>query len=459
MTFKSINPTTGQIIAEFVGQDQQNLSDRLSRIHDAQQNWKTFSFFERGQILHRLADVIKQDVEKLATLAALEMGKPVNESRAELLKCAGLCDFYADHGGEYLADLHQQVDFADRSFVHYEPLGIVFGIMPWNFPYWQVMRFTVPALMAGNAVVLKHAPTVQKCAHAIEELMRIAGLPDGIFSNLVIDVDLVEDVIAHPAVQAVTVTGSISTGRRVASLAGSYLKKVMPELGGSDPFIVLDDADIEVTLDRAVQAKFANAGQSCIAAKRFIVLPEIAESFVQGLVSRVSQLRVGDPLDKDTQIGPMAREDLRDRLHAQVLSTLSAGAVPLIGCQPIAGPGYFYTPSVIDHIPIGTPARQEEIFGPVAVIIRAKDEDDAISIANETQYGLGATIWSRDVARAEYLLSKVQAGMTYVNSIVRSDPLLPFGGIKATGFGRSLSFYSIREFCQARTVWINDVAK
>jgi succinate-semialdehyde dehydrogenase/glutarate-semialdehyde dehydrogenase len=321
------------------------------------------------------------------------------------------------------------------------------------------MRFTVPALMAGNAVVLKHAPSVQKCAHAIEELMRIAGLPDGIFSNLVIDVDLVEDVIAHPAVQAVIVTGSISTGRRVAAMAGSYLKKVMPELGGSDPFIVLDGADIEVTLDRAVQAKFANAGQSCIAAKRFIVLPEIAESFVQGLVSRVSQLKVGDPLDKDTQIGPMAREDLRDRLHAQVSSTLSAGAVPLIGCQPIAGPGYFYTPSVIDHTPIGTPARQEEIFGPVAVIIRAKDEDDAISIANETQYGLGATIWSRDIARAEYLLSKVQAGMTYVNSIVRSDPLLPFGGIKATGFGRSLSFYSIREFCQTRTVWINNIAK
>ena len=309
--------------------------------------------------------------------------------------------------------------------------------------------------MAGNAVALKHAPNVQQCAEALAKLFVESGFPKSLFSNLQIEVDLVEQAMAHPAVHAVAMTGSERTGRSVAALAGTYLKKCVLELGGSDPFIVLADADLEFTLDRAVQSRFSNAGQACIAAKRFIVVPEIAERFVEGLVARVANLKVGDPLDAETSVGPLARADLRTQLHEQVKRTLEIGGVSLLGCQTMNGPGYFYTPSVIDHAPTDSPARQEELFGPVAVVVRAQDEADALRIANETRFGLGASIWSRDTERAERLLSEIQAGLTFVNCIVKSDPRLPFGGVKASGFGRELSFHGIREFCQARTIWIS----
>jgi succinate-semialdehyde dehydrogenase/glutarate-semialdehyde dehydrogenase len=454
MPLVSHNPTTGQIIGSFQSWNAETLADNLAQAHHSQEDWKVLKFTSRAKVLKLIADRLRSHVERLAKLASEEMGKPLAESRAEVNKCAMICEFYADHAESFLSPQSEQTD-ATRSYVNYEPLGIILAIMPWNFPYWQVMRFAAPALMAGNAVALKHAPNVQQCAQALAELLLEAGLPKGLFLNLPIETDLVEQVIAHPSVHAVAMTGSERTGRTVAALAGSYLKKCVLELGGSDPFIVLADADLEFTLDRAVQSRFSNAGQACIAAKRFIVVPEIAERFVEGLVARVANLKVGDPLDAVTTVGPLAREDLRAQLHEQVKRTLDLGGVSLLGCQAIEGPGYFYAPSVIDHAPTHSPARQEELFGPVAVVVRAEDEADALRIANETRFGLGASIWSRDVERAEHLLSEIQAGLTFVNSIVKSDPRLPFGGVKASGFGRELSFHGIREFCQARTVWIS----
>ncbi len=328
--------------------------------------------------------------------------------------------------------------------------------MPWNFPFWQAVRFVAPALMSGNGVALKHAPSVQGCAQALETLLRDAGVPEGVFTNLPIEVDLVSVAIAHPAVQAVAMTGSERTGRIVAGLAGSQLKKTVVELGGSDAFVVLADADLELAVSRAVQSRFNNAGQACIAAKRFILVPQIAEAFVEALKAKVSALKVGDPTEHGTQIGPLARRDLRDELHRQVQATLAAGAKAVLGCHPLEGPGFFYAPSILDHVPAGCLARQEELFGPVAVCIRARDEADALAIANETRFGLGASIWSRDYARAEQMTGHLQAGLTFVNGVVKSDPRLPFGGIKASGFGRELSFHGIREFCQAKTVWVRD---
>lgn len=454
MSLVSKNPATGQHVTQYNSWDATTLAENLARAERNQQDWKQLSFVQRGQLLKHIATRLRANEEPLARLATQEMGKPIHESRAEVLKCAMICDFYADHAEGFLSTLNEKTD-AVKSYVRYEPLGIILAIMPWNYPYWQVVRFCAPALMAGNAVVLKHAPNVQQCAEALVQLMVDAGLPKGLFSNLQIEVDLVEQVVAHPAVQAVAVTGSERTGRTVAALAGAHLKKTVLELGGSDPFIVLADADLDFTLDRAVQSRFGNAGQACIAAKRFIVVPEIADRFVSGLVDRVSKLKVGDPLLPDTQLGPLARADLCDQLHDQVMSTLQAGGKALLGCKPIEGPGFFYAPSVIDHVPAYAVARQEELFGPVAIVIRAKDEHDALKIANETRFGLGASIWSRDTARAEALLEQVQAGMAFVNNIVKSDPRLPFGGIKASGFGRELSFHGIREFCQARTVWVS----
>jgi succinate-semialdehyde dehydrogenase/glutarate-semialdehyde dehydrogenase len=454
MPLVSHNPANGDLIAQFPSWDAHKLKKTLDGAERSQQDWKAQEFSLRAKVLKKLAALLRENVEDLAWLATQEMGKPLFEARTEVNKCAMICDFYADHAESFLTDLHEQTE-ASRSYVHYEPLGIILAIMPWNFPYWQVMRFAAPALMAGNAVALKHAPNVQQCAEALAKLFVESGFPKSLFSNLQIEVDLVEQAMAHPAVHAVAMTGSERTGRSVAALAGTYLKKCVLELGGSDPFIVLADADLEFTLDRAVQSRFSNAGQACIAAKRFIVVPEIAERFVEGLVARVANLKVGDPLDAETSVGPLARADLRTQLHEQVKRTLEIGGVSLLGCQTMNGPGYFYTPSVIDHAPTDSPARQEELFGPVAVVVRAQDEADALRIANETRFGLGASIWSRDTERAERLLSEIQAGLTFVNCIVKSDPRLPFGGVKASGFGRELSFHGIREFCQARTIWIS----
>jgi len=455
MSFTSLNPATGQVIASHPTWTAAQLDAALARAAQAQQEWRAVDFGRRAELLSQVATLLREQTGTLAVIATQEMGRPLSEARGEVEKCALVCDYYAVHGEPFL-ELERIPSDAGKSYVRYDPVGVVLGVMPWNFPYWQVFRFSAPALMAGNAVVLKHAPNVQMCAQAIEQVFVAAGLPPGLFTQLPIEVELIERVIAHPAVQAVAVTGSERTGRSVAALAGAHLKKVLLELGGSDPFVVLADADLDLVLPRAIQARFANAGQACIAAKRFIVVPEIAEAFVHGFQQRIATLKVGDPANEHTQIGPLARADLRDQLHRQVESTLAAGGKALIGCQPLPGRGFFYAPSLIDQLPEGCEARQEELFGPVAAVIRARDEEDALRIANETRFGLGASVWGHDYQHAEHFALRIEAGCCFVNGIVKSDPRLPFGGIKASGYGRELSFHGIREFCQARTVWVRD---
>ncbi len=455
MSLISINPANGQVIATHQAWDLPQLEHALARSGAAQPAWQGLGFAARADILSQVGTLLRGRLGTFAQLISAEMGKPLAEARAELEKCALNCEYYAVHAEPFLDDERIPTD-AGKSYVRYEPLGVVLGVMPWNYPFWQVIRFVAPALMGGNAVVLKHAPNVQQCAAAIESLLLEAGVPEGIFANLPIEVALVEATIAHPAVQAVAMTGSERTGRIVAGLAGAHLKKVVLELGGSDPFVVLADADLELAVSRAIQSRFSNAGQACIAAKRFVLVPAIADAFVEAFVNKVALLRVGDPTLEGTQVGPLARADLRDELHRQVEATVSAGGKALLGCRPLEGAGYFYAPSVIDHAPPGCVAREQELFGPVAVCIRAQDEADAIAIANETRYGLGASIWSRDYEHAEQLALQVHAGLTFVNGVVKSDPRLPFGGVKASGFGRELSFHGIREFCQAKTVWVRD---
>jgi succinate-semialdehyde dehydrogenase/glutarate-semialdehyde dehydrogenase len=343
---------------------------------------------------------------------------------------------------------------AEKSYVAYYPLGVVLAVMPWNFPFWQVFRAAAPALMAGNALVLKHASNVPQCALAIEAVFRDSGLSEGLFSTLMIEVDQVADVIASPHVHAVTLTGSEAAGRKVAASAGQHLKKCVLELGGSDPFIVLHDADMELTVDMAVASRFLNCGQSCIAAKRFIVVPQIADEFLRRLKIKVETLKLGDPMEDDTQIGPLARLDLRVTLHEQVSDSIKQGAVAVTGCKPVERNGFFYQPSILDHVTANTRAWQEELFGPVAIVIRAASEADALRIANETPFGLGSSIWSNDVERAEQLAAHIQAGCTFINGMVKSDPRLPFGGVKASGYGRELSKLGIHEFLNAKTVWI-----
>jgi len=346
---------------------------------------------------------------------------------------------------------------AGKSYVAHYPLGVLLAVMPWNFPFWQVFRAAAPALMAGNAVVLKHASNVPQCAQMIETIFRDSGLPDGLFTTLMIEADQVADVIASPYVQAVTLTGSEAAGRKVAAAAGQHLKKCVLELGGSDPFIVLRDADLDFTSNMAVASRFLNCGQSCIAAKRFILVPEIAEAFLQEFKIKTEALTLGDPTEDATQIGPMARIDLRETLHQQVTDSIAQGAVALTGCQPDARDGFYYPASILDHVTDKTRAYHEELFGPVAVVIRAESEAHAIHIANASRFGLGSSIWSKDVSRAEALATQIQAGATFINGMVKSDPRLPFGGVKASGFGRELSHHGIHEFVNAKTVWIRQV--
>jgi len=453
MPFVSLNPSTGQVIRDFQSWDNDRLHHALKNAGKAQQSWAKTTFASRSKILLEISAHLLAQKEHYATLITEEMGKPLPESRAEVEKCAGVCEFYAQNAEDFLRQETLKSD-AGNSYVVFYPLGVVLAIMPWNFPFWQVFRAAAPALMAGNALVLKHAPNVPQCALALEEIFRRCGLPEGLFAALLIETHQVPEAIASPFVHAVTFTGSEAAGRKVAECAGRNLKKCVLELGGSDPFIVMHDADMEQTANMAVASRFLNCGQSCIAAKRFIVVPQIADDFLAALRSRVAALRLGDPMDKDTQIGPMARPDLRDLLHQQVSDSLSQGAVGVIGCSPVDGAGYYYQPSILDHVTSGICAYNEELFGPVAIVIRAENEDDAIRLGNETRFGLGSSIWSKDIERAEKLAAKIQAGCTFINGMVKSDPRLPFGGIKASGYGRELSKLGIHEFVNAKTVWI-----
>jgi succinate-semialdehyde dehydrogenase/glutarate-semialdehyde dehydrogenase len=386
-------------------------------------------------------------------LITVEMGKLRAEARAEVDKCALACDYYAEHAPAFVADELIPSD-AGKSLVAYQPLGAVLAIMPWNFPLWQVFRFAAPALAAGNTALLKHASNVPQCALAIEKVFGDAGFPRGVFHTLMIRAAQTEQVIADARVHAVTLTGSESAGRQVAATAGAHLKKSVLELGGSDPFIILGDADLALTVRTALNSRFQNAGQSCIAAKRFIVVDDIADSFLAQFKREVEALRPGDPSDETTTLAPMARGDLRDELHRQVSDSIARGAVAVSGCAPLPGPGYYYAASILDHVMPGMPAYEQELFGPVAGVIRVRDEDEALAVANASRFGLGGSVWTQDSARGERLARQVQCGACFVNGLVKSDPRLPFGGIKASGYGRELSHHGLREFVNAKTVWI-----
>jgi succinate-semialdehyde dehydrogenase/glutarate-semialdehyde dehydrogenase len=456
MPYISLNPATNKVLASYKSWDTHELAAALEKSAQAQRDWARRSFAERAAVLREAAIHLRLARDRYAELITTEMGKLIREARAEVEKCALACEYYAQHGEEFLREERVETDAAE-SYVTYQPLGVVLAVMPWNFPFWQVFRAAAPALMAGNGVVLKHASNVPQCAMALQAIWREAGLPEGVFTTLMIEAGDVAEAIASHHVQAVTLTGSEEAGRRVASHAGQHLKKCVLELGGSDPFIVLADADLDFTAEQAVASRFLNCGQSCIAAKRFILVPEIADAFLERFKARVEALVVGDPMDERTQIGPMARLDLRETLHRQVTDSIAQGAVAVTGCQPLQRDGVFYAPSILDRVTRRTRAWHEELFGPVAIIIRARDEEDAFAIANDTRFGLGSSIWTRDIARAQRLARRIEAGCTFINGLVKSDPRLPFGGVKASGFGRELSWHGIHEFVNAKTVWVRPV--
>jgi succinate-semialdehyde dehydrogenase/glutarate-semialdehyde dehydrogenase len=456
MPYVSLNPTTNKVLSSYPSWDSRHLAAALEKAAKAQQMWSRQSFARRAEILRDTAIHLRVNRDKYAELITLEMGKLLREARAEVEKCASGCEYYAQHAEAFLHDEAVDSD-AGKSYVTYQPLGVVLAVMPWNFPFWQAFRAAAPALMAGNAVVLKHASNVPQCARTLEAIFRESGLAEGVFTTLMLEANDVADAIASPHVHGVTLTGSEAAGRKVAAAAGQHLKKCVLELGGSDPFVVLRDADLDFTAEMAVASRFLNCGQSCIAAKRFILVPEIADAFLAVFKEKVQALVVGDPTDDATQIGPMARLDLRATLHQQVTDSIAQGAVALTGCQQLDREGVYYEPSILDRVTPKARAYHEELFGPVAIVIRASDEADAIRIANETRFGLGSSLWSRDVARAEELAQQIDAGCTFINGIVKSDPRLPFGGVKASGFGRELSHHGIHEFVNAKTVWIRQV--
>ena len=453
MTFRSINPADGNTLGEFDACTDAELETALAAAAAAAPGWRQQALDERAALVRRAADVVRQRREELARLMTLEMGKPIREARAEIEKCAWVCEYYAGEGAAFLADEPVESD-AGRSFIAWQPLGTVLAVMPWNFPFWQVFRFAAPALVAGNTGLLKHASNVPQCALAIEDVFADAGFPAGVFRTLMIESSRVAEVIADPRVQAVTLTGSEPAGRQVAATAGSHLKKTVLELGGSDPFIVLEDADLELAVEQAVTSRFLNTGQSCIAAKRFIVVEPVADAFVEQFRAAVEALGTGDPLDEANRLGPMARTDLREELHRQVEESIAQGAEAVTGCRIPPGPGAFYPPSILDRVVPGMCAWSEELFGPVASIIRVADEAEAVRVANDTEFGLGGSVWTRDSDRGERIARQLECGCAFVNGLVKSDPRLPFGGVKHSGYGRELSILGMREFLNAKTVWI-----
>ncbi|MCH7505347.1 NAD-dependent succinate-semialdehyde dehydrogenase [PVC group bacterium] len=454
MVFESINPTTGQSIKSYNVMNFEAVREIIEEIHQGFLLWRKESIEQRSEVLKAMSKTLRDRKNPYAELITEEMGKPIVQARAEIVKCASVCDFYAEHAHEYLAPRDIQTE-ATKSYVAFEPLGIVFAIMPWNFPFWQVFRFLAPALMAGNAGILKHSPNVTGCALAIEDVIKAAGYKRKIFQTLIIDNDAAASVIKHSLVRAVTLTGSTRAGKSVAATAGSVLKKVVLELGGSDPYIILKDANLADAVPMCVASRLTNAGQSCVSAKRFIVVEPLKKQFEEMFVAQMRLKKMGDPMSEDTDIGPMARFDLRDSLHRQVEQTLKDGAKLLLGGQISDDPGAFYPPTVLSDVKKGMLAYEEELFGPVAIIITVQDEEEAITVANDSPYGLGSAIFSMDEKRAEIIArEKIDAGCCFVNSIVRSDPRLPFGGVKESGYGRELSSFGIREFVNIKTVYV-----
>ena len=449
----AVNPATEEVIASFDAFGPDEVEMALAEAQDAFLDWRERPIAERAVPMRALARVLRERSERYARLATLEMGKPITEAKAEIEKCAFGADHFAQNAARYLADEEIRAN-ARRSIVAFQPLGVVLAVMPWNFPFWQVIRFAAPALMAGNAAVLKHASNVPQCALAIEEAFRDAGFPQGLLRAILVSGSAVEPLIADDRIRAVTLTGSSDTGSRIAELAGRALKKTVLELGGSDPFIVLGDADLQLAATTAVRARNQNNGQSCIAAKRFVVVESIADEFERRFARGVEDLVVGDPIDPKTQIGPLARRDLLDTLERQVDESVRVGARVLTGGERIAGRGYYFRPTVLTRVTRDMAAFREETFGPAAAVIRVRDADEAVIVANDSAYGLGASIWTRDAALGERLAREIESGSVFVNGMVASDPRLPFGGIKRSGYGRELSAFGAREFTNIQTIWI-----
>jgi len=452
---KAINPTTGTLIREYSEHAPDQVERMVKRAAETFRSWRCTPLAARAEGMRQAGRVLRAHVKEFASLMTDEMGKTLVSSEAEVEKCATCCDFFATNAEAFLAPEPVQTDAA-KSYVRYEPLGVVLAIMPWNFPFWQAFRCAVPALMAGNTVLLKHASNVPGSALAIERVFREAGFPEGAFSTLLVPSSAVEHLIVHPAVQGVSLTGSEDTGVQVATHAGASLKKQVLELGGSDAFVVLADTDPAWAAREAAGARVINNGQSCIAAKRFIVADAIADAFEKALVDRMKTLKVGDPRQRDTDIGPLARGDLRQALHQQVEHSVQSGAKLLLGGRVPDGAGFFYPATVLARVTPGMAAFDEETFGPVAAVIRARDDDDAVALANRSRYGLGASVWTADPKRGEAVAQRLEAGLAFVNGIVRSDPRLPFGGVKRSGYGRELWRSGIREFVNVKTVWIGE---
>ena len=451
---ESINPATEEKIEIYEEHTRQEIDIILENVDKAQKSWKKTEFSERSRLMRSTADVLRANSERYAKIMTHEMGKPISGARSEVEKCAWVCEYYADNAAEFLSDEVIETD-ASQSFVTFRPMGVVLAVMPWNFPFWQVFRFAAPALMAGNAGVLKHASNVTGCALAIEEIFREAGFPEHLFRTLKVPGKNVAGVIENPIIKAVTLTGSVPAGRAVAEKAGSLLKKTVMELGGSDPYVILEDADLDSAVETCVTSRLINSGQSCIAAKRFIVVESVLEKFTNKFTAQMRSKTMGNPMDEESDLGPQARNDLRDELHQQVQKSIENGAKCILGGEIPNRKGAWYPSTILTNVSPGMPAYEEELFGPVAAIIEARDEDDAIRIANDSKFGLGAAVFTEDIEKGRLIAAKkLNAGCCFVNQFVKSDPRLPFGGILDSGYGRELSHYGIKEFVNVKTVYV-----
>jgi len=454
MAIATINPATGETLKTFTPLNDAEIESKLALAESTYQEYRKISFAQRSEWLNQAAEILERDSAKFAQIMTTEMGKTYQSAIAEAQKCAKVCRFYAAKAPEFLANVSIDSD-ASQSYVAYQPLGIILAVMPWNFPFWQVFRFAAPALMAGNVGILKHASNVPQCALAIEEILVQAGFPEGAFQTLLIGASQVKSIVEDDRVKAATLTGSEPAGMALASTAGEQIKKVVLELGGSDPFIVLDSADVEEAVTTAVKARMLNNGQSCIAAKRFIVQASIADRFESQLIAKFKELTIGDPMEQNTDIGPLATATIRSELDQQVKNAIAQGAKVLIGGKSITDRcGNYYQPTILTDISVDSPVAQEEFFGPVALLFRVKDLDAAISLANNIPFGLGASAWTNNTDQSDRLINEIEAGAVFINGMVKSDPRLPFGGIKRSGYGRELSSQGIHEFVNIKTVWV-----
>ncbi len=453
MSIQSINPAVNEVEKNYTPHTDSEVKEIIEAVQNEWLSWKNTDFNIRAEKLLKASQILISEKEYYGKIITIEMGKPIKQAIAEVEKCAWVCKYYAENAGEVLSKEIIGTD-ATESYVRFDPIGIVLAVMPWNFPFWQVFRFAAPALMAGNVGILKHASNVPQCALAIEEIFEKAGFPNNCFRTLLIESNQVEEVINNKFVKAVTLTGSEYAGKMVAKAAGFNLKKSVMELGGSDPFIVFSDADLDSAVQTAVTARILNNGQSCIAAKRFIIVEDVYDKFVELFVTKFKQIKVGSPLNTDTDLGPIARKDLLEELNMQVNKSVEAGAKIAFGGKKLDGVGNYYEPTILIDVVKGMPAYTEEIFGPVATVIKAKSEEHAIEIANDTEFGLGASLWTKDISKAEKYIPQINAGSVFINGMVKSDPRLPFGGINMSGYGRELSNYGIKEFVNIKTVWI-----